>query len=158
MLIRELGNIIKGWEGFLNKQSKTAGITTQKKYRFSGSERIFSDSSKTAPLNSSEEIITIHNAHPEYLQLKMIGQKKKTGNMISKGSKGYVTSKNSKKNLYKRKTKKERKTNKLNNSSYENPDQFSEKLNVIFDQDKQTLAVPSNPDLSSSKFDSDNSK
>lgn len=55
-----LGNIIKGWDGYLNKPTKPQTALTQKKPRLYACERIFSASSVTSPLNKEDEA---HN-HP----------------------------------------------------------------------------------------------
>ncbi len=50
-----LGNVIKGWDGYLNKPNKPS-ITnpSQKKAKFFMSERVFSDSSTTSRLRREE--------------------------------------------------------------------------------------------------------
>ena len=50
-----LGNVIKGWDGYLNKPNKPAVANpTQKKAKFFMSERMFSDSSITSRLRREE--------------------------------------------------------------------------------------------------------
>ena len=70
-----LGNIIKGWDGYLNKPSKPQAALTQKKPRLYACERIFSASSVTSPLHKEDDT---HN-HPIL--------KRKAPNLIAKPSK-----------------------------------------------------------------------
>lgn len=43
------GNIVKGWDGFINSKTNKSSHTTQKRSRVQMKERIFSRSSVTAP-------------------------------------------------------------------------------------------------------------
>ncbi|CAD8155501.1 unnamed protein product [Paramecium octaurelia] len=44
-----LGNVIKGWEGYLSMKNSKLGVNLQRKDKLNPNDRIFSQSSKTSP-------------------------------------------------------------------------------------------------------------
>eukprot|EP00826_Nyctotherus_ovalis_P051349 TRINITY_DN6412_c0_g1_i10.p1 TRINITY_DN6412_c0_g1~~TRINITY_DN6412_c0_g1_i10.p1 ORF type:complete len:153 (-),score=45.00 TRINITY_DN6412_c0_g1_i10:43-501(-) len=87
-----LGNVIKGWDGYLNKPSKPQATLTQKKPRLYACERIFSASSVTSPLNKEDEA----QNHP-ILKRKSINSATKPSKDIEKPKSNKKSSKYKKK-------------------------------------------------------------